>query len=62
MAEDRYALREFVADLKRITADNPDERAILSQVRPLARHLNHTGRSQFDPERKSEKLLVVKTQ
>jgi predicted metal-dependent enzyme (double-stranded beta helix superfamily) len=40
---------------------NQTERTTLS-FHVYGKHLNHTGRSQFDPEKKTEKLLVVKTQ
>src|SRR5580765_1087297 len=40
---------------------NETERTTLS-FHVYGRHLNHTGRSQFDPTNRTETLLIVKTQ
>ena len=53
MAADRYTLQEFVTDLRRITAHGQDERAILSQVRPLAK------RAALSKEWLTEKLYAA---
>ena len=37
MTADTYTLQQFVTDLRQITSETPDEKALLSKLRPLAK-------------------------
>lgn len=43
MSEGRYAMHDFVADLRRITSETADEREILAKVGPLAKRVALSG-------------------
>lgn len=43
MSEHSYTLPEFVDELRRITADHADDKAIITELRPLAQRLATAG-------------------
>ena len=57
MSEPAYDPVRYVADLRAITSEETDKVSL--SLHTYGKHINRTGRSQFDPEAKTEEVYMV---